>query len=62
MRKLIGSLGVDDVLELLALVLFALAAVFALWPVHPALGFAGAGVVIAAAAAWLGRPVKSKSE
>jgi len=51
-----------DSLELLALVLFALAAAFVLWPVHPALGFAGAGVVVGAAAAWLGRPVKSKSD
>lgn len=47
-----------DLLELLALVLFALAAAFALWPVHPALGFAGAAVVVGGAAWWLGRPRK----
>lgn len=49
-----------DSLELLALVLFALAAAFALWPVHPALGCAGAGVVVGFGAWWAGRPVKPK--
>jgi hypothetical protein len=49
-----------DSLELLALVLFALAAAFALWPVHPGLGFAGAAVVVGAAAWWLERPPKAK--
>lgn len=49
-----------DSLELLALVLFAAAAAFALWPVHPALAFAGAGVIVGAAAWWTGRPPKSK--
>ena len=50
-----------DVLELLVLLLLALAAAFALWPVHPALGLAGAAVVLGGAAWWLGRPPKRKS-
>ncbi|MFC3454014.1 hypothetical protein [Amycolatopsis speibonae] len=49
-----------DSLELLALVLFAIAAACALWSIHPALGFAGAAAVVAAAAWWLGRPRKSQ--
>jgi hypothetical protein len=49
-----------DSLELLALLLFAVAAAFSLWPVHPALGFAGAGVMVGAAAWWMGRPAKPK--
>jgi hypothetical protein len=47
-------------LELLTLLLFAAAAARALWQVHPALGFAGAGVVVGVAAWWLGRPPKRK--
>lgn len=49
-----------ELLELCALLLFALGAAFYLWPVHPALGFAGAGVVVGAAAWWTGRPAKPK--
>lgn len=51
-----------DSLELLALVLFALAAAYALWPIHPALGFVGAGVVVGAGAWWTGRPVKDPNQ
>lgn len=51
-----------DSLELLALILFAIAAAFALWPVHPALGLAGASVVVGVAAWWMGRDPKEPKQ